>query len=494
SAGALFDKTLLYFLFYCISFIFPIYYFFKLNNLSFFTLVNLRSYLKLSFFIAALFFIFPRIPNPIPFTFNSGSEGEIGYSPDLDISSIEKLVENDTKVFWAKLKNPKNREELYWRGNVASITDGWNWASGPEDQGILEVIKERRNDFEEYRLFIKTPYLFYYDVPSIITVIHKIYRSDDTFSFNTSYVRNHSRYFVREILTTFEDISNRYLRHNLSQSTVNWINNQFPDHEIEQIVAQYRHFITEEKFQYSWAPGKIKSLDEFIEKKVGFCTHYASSLALILRAKNHPARIVSGFQGGRYNPYGNFYEISQNDAHAWVEVNIDGIWRRIDPTSFIAPERIVMDYQEVVSNNFVIPQLGTQGGLSFLSRISFIIGQWDFEFYQFMDQWDAIEQLNFFSQFKLTRKSLFLLSGLFLLALIIILIKKKDVKNPRQRLWETYLSLLKKKNVSYSGSFHQLHRDIEKEQIDQKEIYVELLDEFTQLFYNDLNNLKKIEH
>ncbi|MFA5584915.1 MAG: DUF3488 domain-containing protein, partial [Bacteriovoracaceae bacterium] len=256
SAGALFDKTLLYFIFYCISFIFLIYYFFRLNHLNFFTLINLRSYLKLSVFIAALFFIFPRIPNPIPFTFNSGGEGEIGYSPDLDISSIEKLVENDTKVFWAKLKSPRNREELYWRGNVASVTDGWNWAPGPEDQGILEVIKKDNNDFEEYRLFIKTPYLFYYDIPSLISVNHKTYRSDETFSFNTSYIRNHGRYFAKEVSVGAEATSRRYLQHNLSQSTKEWIDTYFPDDNVELIIEKYRQLITEEKFTYSWTPGK----------------------------------------------------------------------------------------------------------------------------------------------------------------------------------------------------------------------------------------------
>jgi protein-glutamine gamma-glutamyltransferase len=54
-----------------------------------------------------------------------------------------------------------------------------------------------------------------------------------------------------------------------------------------------------------------------------------------------PARVVIGYQGGEYNPHGNYFLIRQNDAHAWCEVWIEGrAWQRVDLTQQLAPSRI----------------------------------------------------------------------------------------------------------------------------------------------------------
>lgn len=491
SSGALFDKSLSYFIFFTISFFFLLSHFSRMNQFKFFTWKNSKAYLKLAILVAILFFIFPRIPNPIPFSLNSKGVGEIGYSPEINISSIEKLFENDAKVFWAKLEEEKKRDDLYWKGNVASVTDGWNWAPGPLDQGMLKSIEEDINKGEEYRLFIKSAYLFIYDQsPTVLKVNNRTYQSDNTDSFNTSYIRNHSRYFVKKQKVPEKDFSDSspYLQHHLDEKTISWINETFKENNLESIIQRFKEFITKEGFHYSWTPGKIESMDEFLEKKIGFCSHYASTLALILRVKSHPARLVSGFQGGRYNPYGNFYEINQNDAHAWVEVRKDGDWMRVDPTSFIAPERISMDYQEIVSNNFIIPSTVQDKGVSFFSEIKFIFGQWDFSFYQFMDQWDSFEQLSFFSQFKLTRKKLLFLSLFFSGIFCVLLLKSKNKFNRRQKAWFEFLKILEKQNIKYEGSFEQLQKELGKSNWIKKDKSIELLNEFVKLFYSDSKN------
>lgn len=72
----------------------------------------------------------------------------------------------------------------------------------------------------------------------------------------------------------------------------------------------------------------------------GFCIHYASALAYIARAIGMPARLVGGYLGGVYNPNGDYIEVRQMEAHAWVEVWLDNHWVRIDPTAAVAPERV----------------------------------------------------------------------------------------------------------------------------------------------------------
>lgn len=495
ASGSLFDKTLMYFSFFTISFFLLLGQFSKINKLEFFTLKNVGSYLKLALLVATLFFIFPRIPNPIPFSLNSGNTGEIGYSPEINISSIERLEENDAKVFWAKLKNEKRQDDLYWRGNVVSETDGWNWTQGPGDHGLLQIVKDELSVAEEYRLFIKTSYLFIFDeFPTLLRANHQTYQSDQSNSFSTTYIKGHSRYFALKMPIQVQEKAPgaNYLHHNLSEETVQWINDVFKSQKLENIINEYRAFITKENFRYSWAPGKIRSLQEFFDRKVGFCTHYASSLALILRAKNYPARLVSGFQGGRFNPYGGFYEINQNDAHAWVEVWNGDSWLRIDPTSFIAPERIIMDYQTVVNNNFVVPQELGESGPSFLSEIKFIISQWDFVFYQFMDQWDAVEQLSFFSQFKITRKTLIVLTFVIITLFFFFALWKRQRLSPRELLWKKFLKELEQNGISYEGNFELLRTKIQNSGFEKKELALELLEEFIKLFYAEASNEEMI--
>jgi hypothetical protein len=95
-------------------------------------------------------------------------------------------------------------------------------------------------------------------------------------------------------------------------------------------------------YQYTLAPGKVKSLDLFLfEKKKGFCTHFASASGILLRLMGIPTRIVSGFQGGQWNDFGQYYIVTDNDAHTWIEYydKISG-WQRYDPTYDVMPDRI----------------------------------------------------------------------------------------------------------------------------------------------------------
>jgi transglutaminase-like putative cysteine protease len=89
-------------------------------------------------------------------------------------------------------------------------------------------------------------------------------------------------------------------------------------------------------------PLGLDSIDEFLfDTKRGFCGHYASALAALARAAGIPTRIVTGYYGGTYNRFADYWIVSQSDAHAWNEVWIEGHgWMRFDPTSAIAPGRV----------------------------------------------------------------------------------------------------------------------------------------------------------
>ena len=102
---------------------------------------------------------------------------------------------------------------------------------------------------------------------------------------------------------------------------------------LEAVEAWFRS----QPFRYSLNPGAVADLDAFLfDQQVGFCGHYASALAALMRAADVPSRVISGYQGGHLvqplsgRPY---LELRQSDAHAWVELWLEGEgWQRVDPT------------------------------------------------------------------------------------------------------------------------------------------------------------------
>ena len=72
----------------------------------------------------------------------------------------------------------------------------------------------------------------------------------------------------------------------------------------------------------------------FVRKK-GHCEYFASSMAVMLRTLGIPARVITGFQSGVYNPMTGWQVVRASDAHSWVEAWIDGRgWTTFDPTPF----------------------------------------------------------------------------------------------------------------------------------------------------------------
>ncbi|SEN40624.1 DUF4129 domain-containing transglutaminase family protein [Lihuaxuella thermophila] len=85
-------------------------------------------------------------------------------------------------------------------------------------------------------------------------------------------------------------------------------------------------------------------VDHFLfESKRGYCDHFSSAMAVMLKSVGIPARWVKGFAQGesRFNRQTLQYEVTvrNSDAHSWVEVYFAGVgWIPFDPTpSFYLP-------------------------------------------------------------------------------------------------------------------------------------------------------------
>jgi transglutaminase-like putative cysteine protease len=75
------------------------------------------------------------------------------------------------------------------------------------------------------------------------------------------------------------------------------------------------------------------AVDDFLfVSHEGFCEHFASAEAVLLRAVGVPARLVTGFSGG--TPEGAERVMLGSNAHAWVQVGVGGDrWVWTDPTA-----------------------------------------------------------------------------------------------------------------------------------------------------------------
>jgi hypothetical protein len=82
------------------------------------------------------------------------------------------------------------------------------------------------------------------------------------------------------------------------------------------------------------APRGRETVDHFLfEGRAGFCQHFATSLAVLARARGIPTRLVTGYAPGDYNAFSGLWEVRGRHAHAWVEAWIPGYgWVPYDPT------------------------------------------------------------------------------------------------------------------------------------------------------------------
>lgn len=116
------------------------------------------------------------------------------------------------------------------------------------------------------------------------------------------------------------------------------------------------HFLKPGVYNYTLDFARVRRrrgldpIEDFVANhRSGHCEYFASALVMMLRSQHIPARMVVGFRGGEYNALGDYYQVLQRHAHAWVEAYLPpeeaeselppeavrtplGGWLRVDPT------------------------------------------------------------------------------------------------------------------------------------------------------------------
>ncbi|NWG22254.1 MAG: DUF3488 domain-containing protein [Chloroflexi bacterium] len=74
-------------------------------------------------------------------------------------------------------------------------------------------------------------------------------------------------------------------------------------------------------------------VDQFLfSMRSGYCTYYASAMAVMARTLGIPSRVAVGYATGTYDERAGMYLVREADAHAWPELFIAGRWTAFEPT------------------------------------------------------------------------------------------------------------------------------------------------------------------
>ena len=319
--------------------------------------------------LVVLFLFFPRLP-PLWSVQLSGQQATTGVSDSMSPGDFAKLGQSTALAFRVQFAdNRPPQEQLYWRGLVFSDFDGVTWRPSstqqlwqtalpapPWAESAFATIPDENNSTPiSYEVILEPTqqrWLFGLDYP--LTQSRDISLTSDFTLLQPQPVTQQLRYDVLRFTPMAIDItldaSARQLNLALpiqgnpqARALAKQLFDQSGSDPIRYIQA-LENWIHQTEFRYTLSPPRLNNnrIDEFLfNTKAGFCEHYSSSFTFMLRAAGIPARVVAGYQGGALSRNGKIWEVRQMDAHAWTEVWLDGQgWVRVDPTSFVAPERV----------------------------------------------------------------------------------------------------------------------------------------------------------
>ncbi|MGH8506454.1 MAG: transglutaminase TgpA family protein [Stenotrophobium sp.] len=305
----------------------------------------------------AMFILFPRIPGPLWGLPSDTGAHRSGLSDSMMPGDIEKLILSDAVAFRVHFDGPAPpQDQRYWRGPVFDRFDGRKWSPRIAPQQLPPEAVELTGAAVDYDLTLEPTqqrWIFALDLPAptglpAATSLHGAGQllADKPVGERVLYrLRSYPHYRLQPALSPFQRRMMLQLPANADPRSralaAQWRAQQTDD---AQIVQQALRMFRSEPFYYTLHPPKLgaDSVDEFLfDTRRGFCEHYASSFTFLMRAAGIPARVVTGYQGGEKNAYGDYYVIHQYDAHAWSEVWLDGRgWVRVDPTAAVAPNRV----------------------------------------------------------------------------------------------------------------------------------------------------------
>ena len=310
---------------------------------------------------------YPGLPfRPPASALEVNPEAYFGFSPFLDLRARGRLV--DLPVMKVRATEP-----AYWRGVSFQDYNGYSWLAAEEEPELLHALEQpfhiRQSDKGVHLSSRRNVQTFYIEgeEPNIIFAAYRpslvYFPSDyiyqDSSGLKSPFALSEGMVYsvVSDIIVLEElmsivniEVTGEHLKPYLEVP-------QLPQRVLglgEEIIpgdaGPYDRALAIEDFlksEYSYSldipplPAGEDALDFFLfEQRKGYCEHFATAYALLCRLAGVPARVVTGYSTGDYNPFTGLYEVSLSDAHAWVEIYLQGIgWVTMEPTpGFAMPE------------------------------------------------------------------------------------------------------------------------------------------------------------
>jgi len=337
--------------------------------------------------MVVLFVLFPRVPGPLWGLPQDTFSGVSGLSDTMTPGSLSKLTLSDVVAFRVKFESPIPRlRHLYWRGPIMWDFDGRTWSAPRFFYNA--PLSETSGEEVSYEITLEPHnrrWLFALDIPGTVPPLAFI--SGDFQLYSNEPVKNRMRYDMKSYLNAKYGLSEGRLalRRALqlppdsNPRAVEFARSLRAKHAddvplVEEVLRMFRN----QNFFYTLEPPLLgeNPIDEFLfSTRSGFCEHYSSAFAVLMRAAGIPARVVTGYQGGEINDFGNYLIVRQADAHAWTEIWLkDRGWVRIDPTSAVSPLRVDSGISAALPRSDSLPIM-VRGDFELLRQLGL---SWDF--------------------------------------------------------------------------------------------------------------------
>ena len=294
--------------------------------------------------ILLFFVILPRTQFPLWNVLNVASGTGTGLSDKVQPGATPAVADVKNVVFRAE-SPPLAKNQLYWRGVVFNTLEGGSWVRSPVPTGerdfpgpgnvVVQTI------FPEPG---RSRYLLALNVPRQLTGI-RVATSPDIVNA-VMLIGRRIRYGTQSVpgavIRTSRGVDRTFYLHlspDLSPRLIS-LGRQIARRggtDADRLALLERHFL-ERKLRYSTKdmPTGTDPLGQFLfDGMPGNCEFFASTLAVLLRAADVPARLVGGYYGGDYNEVGGYYVVTEDRAHVWVEAYLDGKgWVTVDPSAW----------------------------------------------------------------------------------------------------------------------------------------------------------------
>ncbi len=325
---------------------------------------SLASELSFSFRLMALaipvglafFILFPRLASPLWGIPDTTLDSKSGLSDSMSPGSIQNLFMDDSPAFRAEFYGAiPSAAQLYWRGPVFWRFDGQTWKGGFYGRNIdVSEFPEPGENSWNYTVQLEPnerTWLFALDYPASIpddarlTLDFQLIRKQPVTQLIQYGILSNPDFIDTPELSGALRLQALDLPEGINPRTRDLVEKwrrETPGDE--EFVRRTLDYFNRESFHYSLEAPLLgaNSADDFLfDTRTGFCEHYASTFAVMMRMAGIPTRIVTGYQGGWYSELGNYVLVRQSDAHAWTEVWLAGRgWTRVDPTAAVSPLRI----------------------------------------------------------------------------------------------------------------------------------------------------------